>query len=118
MRASSNHPVAWRDLWAFVIYILVQVILANLFHLLLVPLHIFPVGLLFIFIGVITALTVIGYLIWSHRHHWKEKIIHAFKASRKYVGTMIGAYFLYIFANGLITYLFKFLPEQLSLIHI
>ncbi|PNZ12932.1 CPBP family intramembrane metalloprotease [Staphylococcus coagulans] len=112
MRASSNHPVAWRDLWAFVIYFLVQVILAKLFSLLLVPLHNFPVSLLFLIIGIITALTVIGYLIWSHRHHWKEKIIHAIKASRKYIGTMIGAYFLYIFANGLMTYLFKFLPEQ------
>lgn len=108
----SSKQVAWRDLWAFVIYFLAQIILGNVFSLFLIPSTHIPGAILLLFVSIITSILVIIYVAWSHRHGLKSKIVEILKQSKKHIKLMVSAYVIYMMANMIFTFLLQFLPEQ------
>ncbi|EGQ4402269.1 CPBP family intramembrane metalloprotease [Staphylococcus pseudintermedius] len=108
----SSKQVAWRDLWAIVIYFLAQIILGNVFSLFLIPSTQIPVAMALLIVGILTSIFVIIYLAWSHRHGLKTKITVALMQSRKHIKLMISVYVLYMIANMIFTYVLQLLPEQ------
>lgn len=86
----SSKQVAWRDLWAIVIYFLAQIILGNVFSLFLIPSTQIPVAMALLIVGILTSIFVIIYLAWSHRHGLKTKVTVALMQSRKHIKLMRG----------------------------
>ncbi|MEJ7541717.1 CPBP family intramembrane glutamic endopeptidase [Staphylococcus intermedius] len=107
----SSKQVAWRDLWAIVIYFLAQIIIGNVFSLFLIPYTHISVSMSLLLVGILTSVFVILYLAWSHRHGLKTKIIGAISQSKKHIKLMISIYVIYMLANMIFTYALQFSPE-------
>ncbi|MFO3703225.1 CPBP family intramembrane glutamic endopeptidase [Staphylococcus felis] len=113
MQRFHSDKVAWRDLWAFLVYVIVSVFLIPfIFHLFRPSSQSLSSPLILNMMGIMTALAVISYLAWSHRHQLREQIKVHLKYLKGSFKLIILAYILYMVANAITTALMNFLPEQ------
>ncbi|MCO4327427.1 CPBP family intramembrane metalloprotease [Staphylococcus agnetis] len=105
---------AWRDLLGFVIYY----ISAMVFSFIIYSIHpvLFNYNIehpkVFLLTSVCTSLSVISFLIWSHRKHLKTKIFQRLRELQSQMKLVLFAYILYVVVSIVISITFKLLPKS------
>ncbi|ARJ51232.1 CPBP family intramembrane glutamic endopeptidase [Staphylococcus lutrae] len=109
---TSSKNIAWRDLWAIAVLLVVQQLLKVILNTGILSHHAIPDTILLLLADIITSLSVILYLAWSHRHGLTTHMADALRRAKKHLRLMIWAYVLYMVSMFVTHLLIYFLPEQ------
>lgn len=114
MHQHKTQRPAWRDLLAFVIYYISTIIFGSIIY------SINPVFFnhntehpkVYLLTTVCMSLSVIAFLMWSHRKHLKTKIFQRLRELQSQIKIVLFAYILYVVVSIVINIAFKLLPKS------
>lgn len=109
----ASSKVAWRDLSAFVIYILGQITLPFMILTVFTQLNIsIPEPIMLMFGIILTSLMVILFLIVSHRQQFRSKLAIQLKNLRQHFKLIVFTYVGYLLSNAIFMTIMTQLPTQ------
>lgn len=109
----SSTKVAWRDLWAILIYFLGQATLPFIVLAVFTQLNINIPEPIMLMIGIIlTSLLVILFIIISHRHKFQLHFVEHLKDLRQHIKLILFTYVAYLLSNGLFMVIMTQLPKK------
>ncbi|MBI5974011.1 CPBP family intramembrane glutamic endopeptidase [Staphylococcus canis] len=113
MNRFHTNKVAWRDLWAFLIYFLASnIIPIFIFWVLELKPNQISSPLFLTGVGILSSLLVILYLAWSHRHQLRNQMKNHFVHLKHSIKLILVAYIVYMIANIITNILMGFLPQK------